>query len=103
MTYVTMSFPRIKVPQPGFSSGLIQTLLAAFPDPFMALGILWDWLELRGLDSFSGWEHERMNEGMANLRALPSRKDRQGGRVRYKGKICLLLALKLMKRISWYE
>lgn len=98
-----MFFPHVTVLQPGFSAGLIQALLADFPDPFLALGILWDWIELRELDSVSGWEHGCMNEGMANLRALTSRKDRQGAHVRYEGKIRLLLALKLMKRISWYE
>lgn len=98
-----MSFPHVTVLQPGFSAGFTQTVLAALPDPFLAPGVLWDWLELRELDSFGGWEHECMNEGMAHLRVLASRKDGHGAHVRYEGKIRLLLALKLMKRISWYE
>lgn len=44
-----------------------------------------------------------MNEGMANPSALTSREDRHGVPVRIKGKISLLLALKILKSISWYE
>lgn len=89
-----MSLPHITVLQQRFSAGLIQTLLAAYPNPFLALGILWDWIELREPDSFSGEQHEYMNEGMTNSSALTSRKDRHGAQVRYEGKNPSPLGLK---------
>lgn len=93
-----MFLPLITVLQQHFSVGLIQTLLAVYPDPFLALGILWDWIELRDLESFSGEQHEYMNEGMANSRALTSRKDRQGAQVMYEDKISLPLDLKINEK-----
>lgn len=86
-----------------FSTGLIQSLLAVFPDLFLADGILWDWIELRELDSFSGQEHGCMDEGIhlyeANSSPLTSRKGRNGTHIRNLDKIPLCLALKVLEEL----